>query len=156
MRAVRPGRLKSPVKATPGMRWLLPVLLVLAGCIEDDTVEARIDGVAFTEAPDSAGPGAAVQVCWRVEGEGAVPHTAVHYDDASHPDAGFSAYPGAAYPTGERPTLDRPTRTAAPFDLPGEWCTEVTLPEEGMLYLRAHAMVEPPGVVSEEIRVEVV
>jgi uncharacterized protein (DUF427 family) len=102
--------------------------------------------VSVVSAPASAPAGSKTLVCWRVEPEGAathVPHTAVHWDTTSHPDStSFTDYKGGAvYP-------DNGTAAAASgYDLPGPWCTDLTMPASGTLYFRAHVLL--PGVRNE-------
>jgi hypothetical protein len=128
------------------MRALLPVTilaLAMAGCTTDDTDDGtpNISAVTVTDAPTSGAPGATVEVCWHVEGSGDIPHTALHFDNETHGTSGtFSDYGMAAAP---------PSDASAPFSLPGDFCADVTLPQTGPYYFVAHAMVSPPGVVSD-------
>lgn len=137
------------------MRFLLwiPVMLVMAGCMTDtgdeDEDGQMIDAVTVTDAPDSGEPGEEVEICWDVDGEGEIPHTAVHWasESQSGDDVTFSDYDaGAAYPGGEQ----------SPEQLPASVCATVTLPdEEGTLYFVAHAMETPPGIISDEQEIQV-
>lgn len=92
--------------------------------------------VSLTDALDAAGT---VNVCWRVDGEGAIGHTAIHYDTESHPNStAFGDYDlGAVYP-------DNGPASGVTHDLPGTFCA--TIPANETLYLRAHALV--PGSVN--------
>lgn len=103
--------------------------------------------------PATAGAGESVEVCWRVEGSGTVGHTAIHFDDESHPDAtAFTVYDGGAVYPGNGPAT-----TSGSFRLPGPFCANLTMPQSGTVHFRAHAIVAgPPGELGEEhaIRVE--
>ncbi|MEA3198682.1 MAG: hypothetical protein QOE90_110 [Thermoplasmata archaeon] len=110
---------------------------------------ATITAVEVVSAPERVEPGAMAYVCWRVEGSGHVPHVAVHWDTASHPNATtFAAYTGGAmYPN------DKSAPDAAGYDLPATFCTNVTAPStSGMVYFRGHALNPPalPGTLSPE------
>jgi hypothetical protein len=87
--------------------------------------------------PTSAAAGSNFTVCWRVEGTGTVPHTAIHTDDESHAGdatATFADYDKATYYPGNA------TGQVA-VDLPGTFCTSVQVPDTaGNLYLRAHVI----------------
>lgn len=111
---------------------------------------ASITRVVVLSAPDRVAANATAEVCFLVEGSGSIPHVAVHWDTASHPNAGaFSEYVGgAAYPGGGAAS---PRAT-----LPGVFCSNLTAPASGTLYYRAHALIprEPPGVLSLEHRLE--
>jgi hypothetical protein len=92
----------------------------------------------------TAMPGSNVTVCWNVTGTGRIPHTAIHTDNTSHPAAtSFSDYKGTAYYPNNRTSQD-----PAGYALPSQFCTGVTAPMNGTIWLRAHAMNSPPGVLS--------
>lgn len=114
---------------------------------------AVIVAVTTRDAPASAPANASLTVCWDVQGTGRVPHVAVHTDGVSHrTSVNFEDYKGATYYPNNRTTPD-----PAGYQLPGGFCTNVTMPANGTLYVRGHAMNTPPGVLSaneEEIRVE--
>jgi hypothetical protein len=97
------------------------------------------------DVPAQANGGSKVPICWSVTGSGHVPHTALHTDTVSHKTStSFSDYRDAWYPNNA--TRDNATG----YTLPGDFCTAVTMPANGTLYVRAHAMVTPPGVVSAD------
>lgn len=83
--------------------------------------------------PPVSTAGSAVQICWRAEGNGNTTHTALHWDNASHPNAtSFSVYAGGAvYPNNSAPT-------AGPWVLPGPFCANLTIPASGSIYFRPH------------------
>lgn len=134
--------------------WILVALVAataLAGCTQQPppTNAATVDSVTITRAPTSAPANSDAVVCWRVAGSGSIPHTAIHTDSESHPasSAAFSDYDGPAY---------YPNNASAPSDVsvPGEFCTNVRV-GSGDVYLRAHAMRDAPGKVSDEKRITV-
>lgn len=88
--------------------------------------------------PTVATAGSAVNVCWRVEGNGNTTHTAIHWDTASHPNAvNFTDYAGGAeYPNNGAPT-------SGPWDLPGPFCANLTMPASGTIYFRPHIIFAP-------------
>lgn len=88
--------------------------------------------------PAAATAGSAVNVCWRVEGAGNTTHTALHWDNASHPDAvTFGAYAGGAvYPSNA-------AANGGPWDLPGPHCANLTMPASGAIYFRPHVIFAP-------------
>ncbi|MGQ0536727.1 MAG: hypothetical protein ACT4PT_11735 [Methanobacteriota archaeon] len=108
------------------------------------TPAAAVVSVSWDPLPPASGNASApVVLCWSVAGAGTIPHTAVHSDAASHAnDTGIGNYRAAHYPEN--------ASSAQPKQLPGRFCTSVTLPASGTLYVRAHAMITPPGTVSEE------
>jgi len=104
------------------------------------TVTANVGTVTVIAAADRAASGTGGNVCWRVEGVGHIPHTAIHWDTVSHPNsttfleyAGGASFPGgaaAADPNG--------------YDLPGVFCAPLTAGADTIHY-RAHAL--NPGAV---------
>lgn len=132
--------------AAAAMRFPLALLLLVplvAGCAVDD--EPHIDDVTLTTVPDSASAGEEVEVCWQVDGAGDIGHVAMHWGPESHSGNGtqFGDYPEIAWPDGEQ--ADR-------YSLPGEFCAPFTMPDSDV-YLRGHAMIDAPGVLSEEARI---
>lgn len=120
---------------------------LVPGSVNNISAEEAIvvgSAVSVTHAARSATRGDLTLVCWRVEGAGTVPHTAIHFDSVSHPNAtSFTEYKGgASYPGNGT--------SAAPggYALPGPFCTSLEQTEEG-LHFRAHALV--PGGVRNEI-----
>lgn len=105
---------------------------------------ASIDDVIVISAPDRVDENGQAAVCFRVLGNGTIPHVAVHFDTASHPNAtGFADYKGdAAYP-------DNAT-AASPVTLPGTFCSWLK-PTDKTLYYRAHALATP---TSQELSIE--
>src|SRR5205823_2452156 len=100
---------------------------------------AAISKVFVLSAPDRVAPGSQANVCWRVEGSGKIPHTAIHFDAASHPNStAFADYVGGAgYPG------DGTTPAAAGYVTPGPFCSNLKMPASGAIYFRAHELV--PG-----------
>ena len=96
---------------------------------------ATISKVYVLSSPDRVATGGSANVCWRVEGTGTIPHTAIHYDVASHPNAtAFSDYVGGArYPGGAL------TPDPLGYKLPNVFCT--TVPVTTNTYYRAHALI---------------
>lgn len=128
------------------MRILIAGLLAaaaLAGCLDDDP---HIDAATLTEAPDSAAPGEEVEACWQVDGDGEIEHVALHWDTESHAgeNATFSDYENLAWPGGEQ---------QGNYTLPGEFCATFTMPSSDA-YLRGHAMIDAPGVLTAEHHVQ--
>lgn len=90
--------------------------------------------------PATAAAGSKVNVCWRAESSGTSPHTALHFDTASHPNAtSFTDYADAVYPN------NGPATTSGTFALPGPFCADLTMPPSGTLYFRPHAIYPAPG-----------
>lgn len=113
------------------------------------TFSGEATSVTLTTVPNDAASGSDALVCWRVAGTGNVPHVALHYDNESHSgsSATFADYKmGAAYPDNTTSVKDEG------YDLPGDFCANVPMPETGRLYLRAHALDRngAPGVLSDE------
>lgn len=104
--------------------------------------------VQLGEVPARAPAGSRVTVCWEVQGNGTIPRTSLLTDNASHQlSVNFEDYRGA--------TLHPDNRTVPDprgYALPGTFCTGVMVPENNTMYLRAHAMAQPPGVLSAEER----
>lgn len=133
---------------------LVGVVVTLAGCFHaqngtgggDGGDEPTISAVAFTKTPANAAEGSRPVVCWRVDGTGKIPHTAVHFDSVSRASASaFSAYQGgAAYPNN--------ATMASEVTLPGSFCTSIqlnsTMKAGSKLYLRAHALAGQKSVLS--------
>jgi hypothetical protein len=107
------------------------------------------NGIRFLgDLPEVAPANTNVTACWTVAGSTAtVPHTAIHFDTQSHPNATFSAYTGGAiYP-------DNRTSATGNYTLPGAFCANVKTPASGALYFRAHVLGAEfgnPGNVTEE------
>jgi hypothetical protein len=128
-------------------------LVLLAGCAgpKPDTTSGAsagsITGVTI-EPPLNLAAGERSVVCWNVQGTGTVPHVAIHWastSQASKPDRKFSDYTfGAAYPD------NASALNPSGYALPGRFCTAVTVPATGPLYIVGHAMVSAPGKISDE------
>lgn len=105
--------------------------------------------IAFVGAPPaSAAPFASVELAWRIESAtaGTTPHTALHADAESHPDAATlspAEYPLSYYP-GE-----------GPYAFPGEFRVALSMPAEGTLYVRPHAIVAGQHVWGDEAAIMV-
>lgn len=91
-------------------------------------------------------------VCWRVDGlTGNSMHTAVHFDDESHPNStSFGDYDlGAGYPRNF-------TAQNVSVTVPGEFCTDIDMPADGdVLYMRAHLILNDTHYLSEERNVRI-
>lgn len=129
------------------MRAIIACLLAaaaLAGCTD---AEPEVEEVHLTTVPEAASDGSTVEVCWEVHGAGDIGHTALHWGNESHTGEGvrFSDYPNLAWPGNEQQDS---------YSLPDTFCTTFTMPEEDV-YLRGHAMIEAPGVVSDEAHIQV-
>ncbi|HET6405196.1 MAG TPA: hypothetical protein VFH78_11150 [Candidatus Thermoplasmatota archaeon] len=96
--------------------------------------DATVTRVYVTSAPEKAANGTSADVCWRVEGTGTIPHTALHWDTSPKGDAGFAAYANAVYPDNGP--------AAGTHRLPGTFCATLG-PVSGTIYYKAHAMVDP-------------
>lgn len=99
---------------------------------------ASIHVVSLT---DAVATGGTADVCWRVDGNGTLGHTAVHFDTVSHPNAtSFTEYPQAVYPD------NGPATTTGTFKLPGTFCAQLKTLNQ-TIYLRAHALAAgtPPS-----------
>lgn len=122
---------------------LIAVALVtapLAGCIGDEGEEVGggdIESVAIVSAPEVADPDAEVEACWRVEGSGTIQSTALGYGYQAQLDPeSLAAYDGGIlYPGGEA----EPAQEG--YELPGEFCATVPVPEKGAVFMRAGAAV---------------
>lgn len=134
--------------------------VLLAGCHDTDgdgtsvdpgdnidvNPDAQITGVNVTSLPPSAAQGGSALVCWAVEGRGTIPHTAIHFDNETHPGANveFGAYDsGFSYPGNQ--TQQDPDG----YEIPRTFCTEIPVGDE-TVYFRAHAMITAPGLLSQE------
>lgn len=140
---------------------MLAAFVALAGCFHDsggggggggdggDT--PTLTSVAFTKAPTTGFAGTKPVACWKVEGKGKIPHTAIHWDTQSRATAtSIAAYQGGAfYPDNATSQVE--------VTLPGTFCTGISLPSTppagGKVYLRAHAQIATPGVLSADERV---
>lgn len=128
--------------------WITITLVLataLAGCTSQPPANPTGSpaSVTITQSPTTAAENSRAVVCWRVEGTGTIPHTAIHTDTTSHPgNAGFADYNGTTY-------YPNNATAASNVNLPGEFCTSVAVGAR-TLYIRAHAMVSAPGVISSE------
>ena len=112
---------------------------------------ANATGIRILSAPATAPGGSNATVCWEVTGRGNVAHTAIHWDNESHPGASarFTEYDqGATYP-GNQTTVN-----PAGYELSGatRFCSSVPVPASGNVYFRAHVIdaAGPPGKLSDE------
>jgi hypothetical protein len=121
------------------------------------TVSTPSAGLATTvtvlSAPVRVAANGNATVCWKVDGTGHVPHTAVHYDTTSHTGATvtFSDYKGGAMYPGNKSAVD-----PAGYDLPGTFCTNVPVGTQ-TVYFRAHVIdsTGAPGRLSDEMAVKI-
>lgn len=110
---------------------------------------AVIAAVTLGQYNQTGMPGNTTLVCWTVTGTGHIPHTALHTDTVTRPTAtSFADYKGSPYYPQNRTSQD-----PAGYDLPGTFCTNLSYPANGTLYFRAHAMTNPPGMMSAEGRI---
>lgn len=114
--------------------------------------------VEITKAPASSPAGSKATVCWSVSGTGKVPHTAIHWDDASHASEAprtFQLYDlGASYPNNQSSAASggysvQPTGTS--------FCTAATMPASGSIFVVGHVMdsTGAPGRISSEREIRV-
>lgn len=109
-----------------------------AGCIgqhqpiNNSPPDIQITTVSFTQIPTSGASNATVTVCWRVNGTGTIPETAVMTDTVQPNTPDHPNYEGPTY---------YPNNASQPAvaTLPNSFCTEVKLPASGDLYLTAYA-----------------
>lgn len=145
------GSGENPMKAMPWVVITLLAATALAGCTGQPPgggTTGNPTSVSVTRTPDNAPPNTQQVVCWRVEGSGTIPHTAIHTDTTSHPGSGsFSDYAGTTY-------YPNNASSASNVNIPGEFCTAVAVGTQD-LYFRAHAMQAAPGVISPERRIAV-
>lgn len=146
----------------------LLVSIILAGCHAPQTDDPNADGLDNTDddnlqdqpdpeiaavriisAPERAAAGTDVAICWEVDGRGTIAHTGLHHDNESHAgDVEPMVYDaGESFPDNE--TGDH----GGGYDIPMTFCTSISMGEE-VLYYRAHAMIDTPGVTSEERRID--
>lgn len=107
------------------------------------TPDLAVPRVYVTSMPEKAANTTTPTVCWRVEGNGSSPHTAVHYGPASHPNGTFSDYPEAVYPD------NGPATTSGNFSLPSTFCGTLKA-VSATVFLRAHAIVDGESVLGPE------
>lgn len=105
--------------------------------------------------PVTAAAQSTVLVCWRAEGVGSIPHTAIHWDNVSHmgqTGVAFSSYKGGAlYPA------NATAAASGGYTLPGPWCTNVEMPASGSIFFVTHALDQASGrnEISHEYRISV-
>lgn len=114
--------------------------------------------VEITRAPASAPAGSKATVCWSVSGTGRVPHTAIHWDDASHASEAprtFQLYDlGASYPNNQS------SAAAGGYSVQAtgtSFCTAATMPSSGSIFVVAHVMdsTGAPGRIGNEREIRV-
>lgn len=123
-----PSPSPTPVLTTPTVPTVTP------------NVTAGPTSINITSYEANATAGGNATVCWRVEGTGVVPHTAIHFDNETHADDNvtFADYDGGArYPDNET------AQAATGYTLPGDFCTSIPVPATGTVYYRAHVMISP-------------
>ncbi len=105
--------------------------------------------IAITSAaPAIAGTNQMLSVSWKIESESATtPHTAVHYGPSS-----------VANPTGpsDYPSASSFSCTSKPCIIPRAFQTQISIPEIGTYYYRAHAIIDGENFWSEEKTIEIV
>jgi len=120
--------------------------IIVSGCsgtettIESEPVAKNLK-LELVDYPSEVTDDKPFVVKWKVEGEGKITHTAVHYDFESH-GADFKAYKDvSAVYTGIGPK---------------EFSGNVNAEKIGFVFIRAHAIVDDEHVYSEEMKVEVI
>lgn len=131
----------TPTPATPTSAT--PVVPTSPTPAANLTGNVTSPGIYVTSIPAMLTAGEPATVCWHVNGTARIPHTALHFDTESHPDSTrFQDYDqGAVYP-GNASAAD-----PAGYAVPGDFCANLTVPETGTLYFRAHALI--PNVRNE-------
>lgn len=128
-----PGAATTPTGATP--TGATPTVTPpVSPTIPIEDVQPEVRAVYVTSLTDSVAPNGTATVCWRVEGSGTIPHTAVHFDSESHPNSTlFGEYDlGAVYPDDGAPL----GRT---FEIPATFCGEMR-DLTTTTYLRPHVL----------------
>lgn len=129
---------------------LLLSLAIVLGCIAPaqeqpsepnetaDIPEVQIS-ISVVSAPETAKVGEAFSMTWMVSGpEKTIPHTAIHYDFASHPgDFDTSVAPGASGYPGLTQEF-----ASGQFQVPDTFTASITVEQAGTLHYRAHAIVD--------------
>ncbi len=102
--------------------------------------------VSIASAPSSARAGDKITFSWGVEGPSTtIPHTAVHYDYAPHPNVFEGTTPeGSGYP---KFTQDF---AQGQFNIPRTFTASITADKAGTLYYRGHAIVNGEQYWTEE------
>lgn len=109
----------------------MAILLIMgiSGCLKEGGHAAPpVTDLYFTQRPASGGPSSTVQVCWHLSGNGTANMTGV-LTNTSGPSIqgdGRTFYPNNA-------------STPAPVHVPGTFCTGVTLPSSGALWVSPYA-----------------
>lgn len=99
-------------------------------------------------APAIAGTNQLVSISWKIESKSATtPHTAVHFGPAS-----------VASPTGpsDYPSASSFSCTSKPCIIPRAFQTQISIPEIGTYYYRAHAIIGGKNFWSEEKTIDIV
>ena len=104
-------------------------------------VPAAAEEISITsvQAPASVAADSSFAVSWAITGpEKAIPHTAVHYDTASHPgDFSLDVAPGdSGYPS------LTPEFASGEFNIPNTFTVSMQAPESEVLYYRVHAIID--------------
>jgi plastocyanin len=141
--------MRAPITA------LMLLTIALAGCMEptDDGGGDTTDPgdttytITVTQVPGEAAVGTAFMIEWTVEtstsGQRQVPHVGSHWAYESVPDP---QTPG---------DYGNNAGVVAPAMVPGTFTAEITPPEAGTLYLRAHVIADDAHWWSQEHSVEV-
>lgn len=131
------------MKALSVIAVIVLIAVLLAGCAAptptpppDTKGKGTASSVSLVNPPSTGKGGESSLVCWRVEGTGNVPHTAIHHGPASHTAAGtkFSDYPNTIYPG------NATAAAAGGYNLPATFCASVAVPADADVYLRAHVI----------------
>ncbi|MBI2579055.1 MAG: hypothetical protein HYW26_05065 [Candidatus Aenigmarchaeota archaeon] len=115
--------------------------------------EKRATPEVELEAPESATAGKDFQVVWKVKTEvpATITHTAVHYDYASHP--GVFGTDVSAAESGYVSLTQEYAKGS--FRVPNTFTSSITPPREGIIYLRAHALINGKNYWTGQKRAEV-
>jgi len=109
--------------------------------------------ITVTDAPETATVDESFSITWKIESEAkTIPHTAVHYDYSSHAGAyGTDVAPGASGYTELTPNFAQGS-----FEIPDTFTVSITPSENGVLYYRAHAIVDGMQYWTEEMSIPLV
>jgi len=131
------------------------MVVALSGCISfgsQISVDQEEPAVEMLDYPTSVRPGQVFAVKWRVNLEGTVPHTSVHWDNVSHAgEFGTNVTPADSGYT------DLVTEFASGnFTVPAEFEGNATAPSKaGTMYLRGHAIHNGQQYWTDEFTISV-
>ncbi len=117
-----------------------------------EKIEKKFE-VDFVNLPSSAAVNQSFSISWKVQSftTTQITHTAVHYDYASHPgEFGFDIGPAQS----GYPLLTQEYKSGS-FNIPDTFTASITGDKEGVLYLRAHAIIGGKNYWAEEKELEI-